>query len=90
MATCSIFWYPWLWAWGGKEVETDCKTVALDSPETLAAVTNAVELFKNGLIDGVLAWTKEEHNRPTPRKTLLDTKRAEQIQYQRRTQCRQG
>lgn len=56
------FWYPWLWAHGGKEVETDGKTVALDSPQTLAAVTNAVELFKNGLIDGVLAWDDNSNN----------------------------
>jgi multiple sugar transport system substrate-binding protein len=56
------FWYPWLWAHGGKEVETDGKTVALDSPETLAAVEQAVELFKTGLIDGVLAWDDNSNN----------------------------
>lgn len=56
------FWYPWLWAWGGKEVEADGKTVALDSPETLMAVEKAVELFKTGLIDGVLAWDDNSNN----------------------------
>ena len=30
--------YPVLWAFGGKEFEADGKTVALDSPQTLAAV----------------------------------------------------
>src|SRR5215472_3903861 len=26
------FWYPYMWSWGGKEVEADGKTVALNSP----------------------------------------------------------
>ncbi len=56
------FWYPWLWAHGGKEVEADGKTVALDSPETLTAVEKAIELFKTGLIDGVLAWDDNSNN----------------------------
>lgn len=29
------FWYPYLWSWGGKEVEADGKTVALNSKETI-------------------------------------------------------
>src|SRR5512141_1608705 len=37
-----VFWYPWLWSFGGKEVMEDGKTVALDSPETLEAVSKAV------------------------------------------------
>ena len=56
------FWYPWLWAHGGKEVEADGKTVALDSPATLTAIEHAIELFKTGLIDGVLAWDDNSNN----------------------------
>jgi multiple sugar transport system substrate-binding protein len=29
------FWYPYLWSWGGKEVEADGKTVVLNSKETV-------------------------------------------------------
>ena len=29
------FWYPYLWSWGGKEVEADGKTVVLNSPATV-------------------------------------------------------
>ena len=31
----NAFWYPYLWSWGGKEVEADGKTVALNSKETV-------------------------------------------------------
>src|SRR5579883_2466919 len=40
------FWYPYLWSWGGKEVEADGKTVALDSKETLESVKFAVPFWK--------------------------------------------
>ena len=29
----NAFWYPYLWSWGGKEVEADGKTVVLNSKE---------------------------------------------------------
>ena len=57
------FWYPWLWSWGGKEVETDGKTVALDSPETLLSLEKAVELYKSGLLEAGIAWDDSSNNR---------------------------
>ena len=42
------FCYPLLWAYGGKELETDYK-VAINSKETIAAVQQCVMLWKNGL-----------------------------------------
>ena len=36
------FWYPYLWSWGGKEVEADGKTVVLNSKETIELVKFAV------------------------------------------------
>jgi len=57
------FWYPWLWAWGGKEVLEDGKTVAIESDATLLAVEKAVELFDTGLIEGVLSWDDSSNNR---------------------------
>src|SRR3984957_15302253 len=32
------FWYPYLWSWGGKEVEADGKTVVLKSHETIESI----------------------------------------------------
>ena len=36
------WWYPYLWSWGGKEVEADGKTVVLNSKETVESVKFAV------------------------------------------------
>ena len=57
------FWYPWLWAHGGKEVQEDGKTVAINSPETLKAVEAAVDLHNNGLATGALSWDDTSNNR---------------------------
>jgi multiple sugar transport system substrate-binding protein len=38
----NAFWYPYLWSWGGKEVEADGKTVVLNSPATIESVKFAV------------------------------------------------
>ena len=43
-----VFWYPAMWAWGGKEVETDGK-VAINSKETVESVK-----FFIGLLEGRL------------------------------------
>ena len=57
------FWYPWLWSWGGKEVEADGKTVALDSPGTLASVKAAVPFWNDACDTGGLAWDDSSNNR---------------------------
>lgn len=57
------FWYPFLWAHGGREVEEDGTTVAIASPETLTAVNNALNLFDNGLAQGALSWDDSSNNR---------------------------
>ena len=38
------WWYPFLWSWGGKEVEADGRTVVLNSKETIESVKFAVAL----------------------------------------------
>ena len=40
------WWYPFLWSWGGKEVEADGKTVVLNSKETVELIKFAVALWK--------------------------------------------
>jgi ABC-type glycerol-3-phosphate transport system substrate-binding protein len=57
------WWYPYLWSWGGKEVETDGKTVVLNSKETLESVKFAVALWKETMDEGGLAWDDTSNNR---------------------------
>jgi multiple sugar transport system substrate-binding protein len=57
------FWYPYLWSWGGKEVEADGKTVALNSKETVESVKFAVGFWKDACDEGGLAWDDSSNNR---------------------------
>ena len=57
------FWYPYLWSWGGKEVEADGKTVALNSKETLELVKFAVSFWNDCCDPGGLAWDDTSNNR---------------------------
>ena len=57
------WWYPYLWSWGGKEVEADGKTVVLDSKETLESVKFAVPLWQETMDEGGLAWDDSSNNR---------------------------
>jgi ABC-type glycerol-3-phosphate transport system substrate-binding protein len=58
-----LFWYPYLWSWGGKEVEADAKTVVLNSKETLESVKFAVPLWKEAHDEGGLSWDDSSNNR---------------------------
>jgi len=57
------WWYPYLWSWGGKEVEADGKTVVLNSRETIESVKFAVSLWKETCDEGGLAWDDTSNNR---------------------------
>jgi ABC-type glycerol-3-phosphate transport system substrate-binding protein len=57
------FWYPYLWSWGGKEVEADGKTVALNSKEVVESVKFAVGWWKDACDEGGLAWDDSSNNR---------------------------
>ena len=59
----NAFWYPYLWSWGGKEVEPDGKTVVLNSKETIESVKFAVALWKDACDEGALAWDDSGNNR---------------------------
>lgn len=54
--------YPCLWSFGGKEVEEDGKTVAINSKETEAAVEYMKELYQY-MDPSVLAWDDSNNNR---------------------------
>jgi multiple sugar transport system substrate-binding protein len=55
--------YPYLWSWGGKEIEADGKTVVLNSKETVDSVEFAVGFWRDAYDDGGLAWDDSSNNR---------------------------
>ena len=57
------FTYPYLWSWGGKEVESDGKTVVLNSKEAVESVKFIAAFWKEGLEEGGLAWDDSSNNR---------------------------
>jgi multiple sugar transport system substrate-binding protein len=67
------FWYPYLWSWGGKEVEADGKTVALNSKETIESVKFAVGFWKDCCDEGGLAWDDSSNNRAFLSGTISST-----------------
>jgi ABC-type glycerol-3-phosphate transport system substrate-binding protein len=67
------FWYPWLWSHGGKEVEADGKTVALNSKETLESVKAALPFWNEACDPGGLAWDDSSNNRAFLSGTISST-----------------
>ncbi len=57
------FTYPFLWSFGGKEVEEDGKTVAINSKETIEAVKYMAAFWKEAHEEGGLAWDDANNNR---------------------------
>src|SRR5216684_4451971 len=67
------WWYPYLWSWGGKEVEADGKTVVLNSKETVESIKFAVALWKETMDEGGLAWDDTNNNRAFLSQTISAT-----------------
>ncbi len=67
------FWYPYLWSWGGKEVEADGKTVVLNSKETVESVKFAVPFWKECYDEGGLSWDDAGNNRAFLSNTISST-----------------
>ena len=67
------FWYPYLWSWGGMEVEKDGKTVALNSKATVESVKYAVAFWKDCCDEGGLAWDDSSNNRAFLSGTISST-----------------
>jgi len=57
-----VFWYPYMWSWGGKEVDKSGK-VAINSKETIESVAFAVGMWKDAFDEGGLAWDDTNNNR---------------------------
>ena len=56
------FSYPYMWSWGGKEVEADGKTVVINSKETIESVKFMTGFWKDG-------WTRARSPGTTPTTT---------------------
>ena len=67
------WWYPFLWSFGGKEVEADGKTVVLNSKETVESIKFAVALWKETMDEGGLAWDDTNNNRAFLSQTVSST-----------------
>jgi multiple sugar transport system substrate-binding protein len=52
----------WLWSFGGKAVEADGKTIAINSKETLLALDGCKELYET-MISGVGSWLDPHNNK---------------------------
>ena len=67
------FTYPYMWSWGGKEVEADGKTVAINSKETIDSVKFMTSFWKDGCDEGGLAWDDTNNNRAFLSQTISAT-----------------
>ena len=73
------FWYPYLWSWGGREVERDGKTVAINTKDVVESVKFAVGLWKDAHDEGGLAWDDTNNNRAFLAGTISATQNAASI-----------
>ena len=73
------FWYPYLWSWGGREVEADGKTVVLNSKETIESVKYAVDFWKDCYDEGGFAWDDASNNRAFLSNTCSSTENGASI-----------
>ena len=67
------FVYPLLWSFGGKEVEVDGKTVAINSKNAIDSVKFMTAFWKDACDDGGLAWDDSNNNRAFLSGTISST-----------------
>ncbi len=67
------FWYPFLWSFGGTEVDESGKKVTLDSKATLESVKYGVAFYKDCCDEGGLAWDDSSNNRAFLAGTISST-----------------
>jgi multiple sugar transport system substrate-binding protein len=68
-----VFAYPFLWSWGGKEVEADGKTLAINSKGTIDSVKFMTGFWKDAHDEGGLAWDDTNNNRAFLSQTISAT-----------------
>jgi len=67
------FVYPLMWSYGGKEVEADGKTVAINSKNTVESVKFMTSFYKDTCDEGGLAWDDTSNNRAFLSQTISST-----------------
>jgi multiple sugar transport system substrate-binding protein len=67
------FFYPYLWSWGGLEVDKDGKKVVLDSNATVESVKYWTAFWKDCCDEGGLAWDDSSNNRAFLAGTISST-----------------
>jgi multiple sugar transport system substrate-binding protein len=71
--------YPLLWSYGGHEVESDGKTVSIDSAETAKAVDFCRKFFQDTMLEDCLGWTDVSNNKAWMSEQISCTNNAESI-----------
>jgi multiple sugar transport system substrate-binding protein len=67
------FVYPLLWSFGGKEVEADGKTLAINSKGTIDSVRFMTAFWKDTCDEGGMAWDDSSNNRAFLAGTISST-----------------
>ncbi len=76
----NTFWYGVMWGFGGQEVKKDGKTIAINSPETMAALNWAIKMWQDKVLDpSVYSWDDSSNNRAYLAKTISCTENAASI-----------
>src|SRR3954447_2944766 len=67
------FSYPYLWSWGGSEIEKDGKTVNINKKEVIDSVKFMTAFWKEAHDEGGLAWDDTNNNRAFLSQTISAT-----------------
>jgi len=67
------FSYPYMWSWGGTEVEKDGKTVNINKKEVIDSVKFMAAFWKEAHDEGGLAWDDTNNNRAFLSQTIAAT-----------------
>ena len=71
--------YPVLWSFGAREVETDGKTIVIDSDETSRAIDFVRKFYQQTLLEDCLGWTDVSNNKAWMSEQISCTNNAESI-----------
>jgi len=67
------FSYPYMWSWGGSEIEKDGKTVNINRKEVIDSVKFMTAFWKEAHDEGGLAWDDTNNNRAFLSQTICAT-----------------
>src|SRR5712692_2623709 len=67
------FSYPYMWSWGGTEIEKDGKTVNINKKEVIDSVKFMTAFWKEAHDEGGLAWDDTNNNRAFLSQTISAT-----------------